>query len=142
MSATQGVDLPKRIRAPKVSRMNVARDIAVAEEIGTIKGALKHHEDRMDRNDHTTQERFTSLENEVRTHAANSAREFKDQNAKLDILILRSAKEDGAQEREKQAEESQISFWAKWSGFAIVVGTVAAVLQPAVGWLRHIVTGH
>lgn len=149
MSATQTGDKPKRRRVPKVIDMGVERDIAVAEEIGTIKGALKHHEDRMDRSERATQDRFTSLENEVRAHAANSALEFKGQNAKLDILILRSAKEDGAQENEKQAEEhekqaegSQVSFWAKWSGFAIVVGTVAGILQPAVSWLRHIVTGH
>lgn len=77
MSATVDGDKPKRKRAPRaIPKMSVERDIAVAEEIGTIKGALKHHEDRMDRSDAATQLRLSSLETEIRSHAANSAKEF------------------------------------------------------------------
>jgi hypothetical protein len=133
MSATQTGDTPKRRRAPKViESMGVERDI------GRIEGALKAHEDRMDRTDAAHAEQFKAFN--ARFDGVESR--LSKQDEKLDTLILRTAKEDGASEHEKNAEESQISFWAKWSGFAIVVGTVAAVLQPAIGWLRRIIVGH
>lgn len=132
MSATVDGDKPKRRRAPRVEEtMGVERDI------GRIEGALKAHEDRMDRTDEAHAEQFKAFN----TRFDGVEKRLEKQDGKLDTIIFRTAREDGVSEHEKSAEESSISFWAKWSGFAIVVGTVAAILQPAVTWVKHLVTG-
>jgi hypothetical protein len=131
----------RRQRA-KPQAAEAIEDMGVERDLGRLDGAVKALEDRADRNETATQGRFQSLELKLEAQSINIAREFKEQNTKLDTLILRTAKEDGAQESESSAQESRLSFWTKWSGFAIVVGTVVAVLQPSFDWLKHVIMGH
>lgn len=126
MSAVIDGDRPRRRRAPKA-----IESMGIEVDFGELKGRVSEHEKRMDRTDAAYSKQFELI----------NAR-FGSIDGKLDTLILQTAKEEGAQEHEKNAEESQISFWAKWSGFAIVAGTVADILQPVFGWVKHIITGH
>lgn len=117
MSATQTGDRPRRVRRKPTTEASDDMGPSHGERLATLEA------------------NYTNL-----TSAMSDVKKISTDNSKkLDDIILRFAKEDGAQESEKSAEESQISFWAKWSGFAIVAGTVAAILQPAISWAKHII---
>jgi hypothetical protein len=86
-------DLPaKRRRAPKAEGMGVERDI------GRIEGALKAHEDRMDRTDAAHADQFKVINERfdgIKQH-------LNGQDSKLDILVAKSNRDAGASDQLKK----------------------------------------
>lgn len=121
--------------------MTITPEIAAKFErdLGRIEGSLKAHEDRMDRTQDDVKELSVSVNNRfdgVKLHLDK-------QDEKLDVLIRRSERDDGADSVSKLNSDNSLAFWTKVSCAAIAIGTVADLLGHSVLVIAtHLITGH
>jgi hypothetical protein len=116
MSQTISGDIPKtkRVRAPRAKE-----DMGVERDIGRIEGALKAHEDRMDRSDAAHAAQFKTINDRfdgIKQH-------LNGQDEKLDILIAKSNREAG----ESGMRRRVLSFGGWFLGVVAVI--VAALIE-------------
>ena len=99
----------------------------VQREMGRTESALKAHEDRMDRQDDAVKELVISVNNRFDGMKLHLDR----QDEKLDILIQRNARTDGADGARKDAKKAWMDrsglFWSAIVGICTAIGVTVDV---------------
>ena len=112
--------------------------MTVERDLGRIEGALKAHEDRMDRTDDAIKTLSASVNNRfdgVKLHLDR-------QDEKLDVLIRRSDREEGADGARRVWFENNAAGWAKLCGIVVALATIAQVFGHAIITTAAHMTGY
>jgi hypothetical protein len=102
----------------------------VERDIGRIEGALKAHEDRMDRTDVAHASQFKAINDRFDGVTAHLDK----QDEKLNLLITRTNREDGADEAEaaivaKDEAKSQKRLMIYLAGAGVIATLIGALLE-------------
>lgn len=113
--------------------------VSVERDIGRIEGALKAHEDRMDKTD----DAIKALENSVNNRFDGVKLHLDKQDEKLDVLIRQGEREAGADGAKKIIFDNSLASWTKLAAAATVVGVGGDLLGKSIlSIATRVITGH